>query len=76
MRASPWKAGKEGSQKVTEGTTWARRLVFKPQVKQKGKMTPSIEQMAETPLKVSFEGSENNRMNEEGAVSAKVDSCE
>ena len=39
-------------------------------------MTPSIEQMTETLLKVNFQGGESNRTNEKGAVNATGDSSE
>ena len=60
MRASPWKSVKEGIHKTAANTEAGRRLIFKPQVTGEVSLTPSIDQMAETLLKVSFQRGEGN----------------
>ena len=64
MRASPWKTSKEGNRRATENATSARHLVFKPRCSLEEALTPSIEQMAEDLLKVSFQGAFSKGTNE------------
>jgi len=61
MRASSWKPIKDGGGKNGGSPNAARRLVFKPKSKQINETTPSIEEMTENLIRVSFEGAENEK---------------
>jgi len=78
MRASPWRAVKEGNRKNLENTNIARRLVFKPQTASEGDWNPSVDKMAESLLKVKFQGDESSKSQGKEAChdTGKSNDCE
>ena len=76
MRASPWKVSKDGNRGINEKPGTARRLILKPKPTQKVESIPSIEQMTNNLLKVSFERIDHNRINTQGTNEVKEDSGE
>jgi len=59
-KKSQLKSVKEGTHKIATNTEAGRRLIFKLQGTGEAPSTPSVDQMAETLLKVSFKKGEGN----------------
>ena len=66
MRASPWKPSKVESPATDKNPATARRLVLRPIHTQQEEQIPSVDQVAETLLKVCVEGQDTNQKDMNG----------